>query len=104
MVAGGILEVVDASFSALEEDFHSSGEEEGILEPVVDNWEGSILVYRLEVVQDISVLEENNLDLDTFAEVDNLVGDILEQEEDILTLGILAYILLEEDNLEWDIL
>lgn len=30
--------------------------------------------------------------------------DILEQEGDILMLGILAYILLEEDNLELDIL
>lgn len=33
-----------------------------------------------------------------------MVVDILEQEGDILMLGILAYILLEEDNLELDIL
>lgn len=71
---------------------------------MADNSEGNILVYSLEVVQDISVLEEDNLalvyiflevvKLDTWAAVDNLVENILEEvEEDNLMLGILAYIL-----------
>lgn len=61
VVVEGILEVVDTLLSALEEGFLSSEEEEGISEPVVDNLEGGILVYSLEAVQDISVLEEDNL-------------------------------------------